>query len=95
LGYPDAGPLLVQAMKRSESLKVFIASGLFDLECPYESVLYSINHLDLPQERRRNIVLHTYPGGHMLYFNPEAHGKLKADLTLFYKEVLSPTTFSP
>lgn len=82
-------------MKRSESLKVFIASGLFDLECSYESVLYSINHLDLPQERRRNIVLHTYPGGHMLYFNPEAHGKLKADLTLFYKEVLSPTTFSP
>jgi len=94
LGYPDARPLLAQAMKRSESLKVFVASGLFDLECPYESVLYTIDHLELPQERRKNIILHGYPGGHMLYFNPEAHSKLKVDLTLFYKEVLSGTPSS-
>lgn len=94
LGYPDAKPLLAQAMKRSDSLKMFIASGLFDLECPYESVLYSINHLSLPQERRNNITLQGYPGGHMIYFNPEAHSKLKKDLTLFYQKVLAET-FSP
>lgn len=95
LGYPNVGPLLVQAMKRSESLRVFIASGLFDLECPYESVLYTINHLDLPQNCKGNIVVTAYPGGHMLYFNPEAHGKLKADLARFYRAVLFETPPSP
>jgi carboxypeptidase C (cathepsin A) len=89
LGYPDERPELAQAIKRSESLKVFIASGLFDLECPYESVLYTINHLGLPPDRRGNISLNTYPGGHMLYFNPQAQEELKHDLARFYKTVLS------
>lgn len=88
LGYPNQCEELSKALRRSDFLKVFIASGVYDLECPYDSVLYSINHLNLPVERRNNITLHLYPGGHMLYTNPEAHAKLKRDLQEFYQDIL-------
>lgn len=87
-GYPDAGPFLAQALSRCSFLKVFIASGVFDLECPYDSVVYSINHLNLPPERLRNITIKIYPGGHMVYMNPIAQRKLKNDLKEFYRQVL-------
>ncbi len=50
-------------------------------------ILYfnSINHLDLPADRRNNITLRLYPGGHMLYTNPEALAQLKKDLEIFIK----------
>ncbi|MEI6158032.1 MAG: peptidase S10, partial [Atribacterota bacterium] len=88
LGFPDISALLVQAMRRCGFLKVFIASGVYDLECPYESVTYSINHFNLPAERKQNISLHLYSGGHMIYTNPEAHRVLKQDLVDFYRQVL-------
>ena len=88
LGYPDISDQLSKSMRRSDFLKVFIASGIYDLECPYDSVLYSVNHLDLPAERRDNITHRVYMGGHMLYTNPEAHAQLKKDLHEFYKDIL-------
>ena len=88
LGYPDVSAELSKAMRRCEFLKVFIASGVYDLECPYDSVLYSVNHFDLPPERHDNITLRLYPGGHMIYTNPEAHTALKKDLAEFYREAL-------
>ncbi|NQV18801.1 MAG: hypothetical protein HQ534_09690 [Armatimonadetes bacterium] len=86
-GYPDVSHFLSQALRRCDFLKVFIASGIYDLECPYDSVVYSINHLDLTEERLKNIDIKTYPGGHMLYFNPEARQMLKNDLHYFYEQV--------
>ena len=88
LGYPDVSAELSKAMRRCEFLKVFIASGVYDLECPYDSILYSVNHFDLPPERRDNITLRLYSGGHMIYTNPAAHAALKKDLSEFYQEVL-------
>jgi len=86
-GYPDAGAFLAQALSRCGFLKVFIASGVFDLECPYDSVVYSINHLGLPPKRLKNITIKTYPGGHMVYMNLKAQRKLKSDLKEFYRQV--------
>ena len=89
LGYPNISNWLCKAMRRCDFLKVFIASGVYDLECPYDSVLYSVNHFDLPAERRENITLRLYIGGHMIYTNPEAHAALKKDLVEFYRKVLA------
>ncbi|HPX12061.1 MAG TPA: hypothetical protein PLO86_07085 [Syntrophales bacterium] len=87
-GYPDISGDFAQAMNRCRFLKVFIGSGVFDLEVPYDSVLYTIRHLDVPPERRENVSMKLYPGGHMYYANPEAHRKFKEDLRAFYRRVL-------
>jgi len=86
-GYPDISDDFAQALNRCYFLKVFIGSGLFDLEVPYDSVLYTIRHLDIPEERRGNITMKTYPGGHMFYANPEAHRQFGEDLRAFYGRV--------
>ncbi len=88
-GYPDISDDFAQILNRCHFLKVFIASGLFDLEVPYDSVLYTIRHLDIPKERRENISIRTYPGGHMHYANPEAHRQLRKDIRGFYEKVLN------
>jgi len=87
-GYPDSSNDFAQALNRCHFLKVFIASGIFDLEVPYDSVRYTINHLDIPKERKNNISIKTYPGGHMHYANPEAHRKLREDIRTFYENTL-------
>ncbi len=87
-GYPDSSNDFARALNRCHFLKVFIASGIFDLEVPYDSVLYTINHLDIPKERRNNISIKTYMGGHMHYANPEAHRQLREDIAEFYENAL-------
>ncbi|HPB64788.1 MAG: hypothetical protein PHE22_11330 [Mesotoga sp.] len=83
-GYPDASKALAQAITRAPYFKVFVASGRFDLECPYESVAYSLNHLEIPQSLQKNITHKVYPGGHMIYFNPQTQKQLREDLLDFY-----------
>ncbi len=55
-----------------------------DLEYPFESVAYSIDHLKISDSLRANIIHRVYEGGHMIYVNPEALEELKKDLELFY-----------
>ena len=88
-GYPDVSGDFAQILNRCHFLKVFIASGLFDLEVPYDSVIYTLRHLDIPKDRRENISIRTYEGGHMHYANPEAHRQLRKDIEAFYKKALS------
>ncbi|MBN2220140.1 MAG: hypothetical protein JW697_07685, partial [Kosmotogaceae bacterium] len=61
-----------------------VAGGRFDLECPFESVAYSIDHLEIPDSVRANIIHSCYEGGHMIYVNPESLKELKDDLKQFY-----------
>ncbi len=84
LGFPDASSSLSHALTRAPYLKVFIAGGRFDLECPFEAVAYSIDHLRIPDSVRSSIIHNCYDGGHMIYVNPEALEDLKDDLKQFY-----------
>ena len=86
LGFPDASNALAQAIKRAPYLKVFVGSGRFDLECPYESVDYSLKHLKVDGASLENLEHRLYTGGHMFYFNPVAQNELKRDLVEFYRK---------
>lgn len=76
---------LRDVMSRNTSLKVFIASGLFDLATPYFATEYTINHLQLDPSIKSNIIRHFYDGGHMMYLYEPTLKKLKMDLIEFYK----------
>jgi hypothetical protein len=65
--------------------KVYIASGLYDLECPAAEVEYLIRHLN-PQVAQRIQIGH-YPGGHPIYFSDAAHSQFSAAMAAF----LTPT----
>ncbi len=82
--YLNTGPALRQAMTKSPALRVFVASGRYDLATPAAATRYTFNHLGLDPAQRGRVTLMDYPAGHMMYIEAESRHRLKADLTGFY-----------
>jgi carboxypeptidase C (cathepsin A) len=59
---------------------VMILNGYFDLATPFYGVEYTINHLGLPPEAKKNIIMKYYEAGHMMYVNPASLAKFKKDI---------------
>jgi carboxypeptidase C (cathepsin A) len=89
LGYLDVAKILQQAMSENKFLKVFIASGYYDLDTSYFATKYTVNHLGLGPSLRNNITLAYYDAGHQMYTHLPSLKKLTTDVTEFYKKALS------
>jgi carboxypeptidase C (cathepsin A) len=90
--FPDATNTLRQAMSSNPNLKLFVASGYYDLATPPGSITYSLDHLRLPREQQKNIDVEFYEGGHMMYVHEPSMKKLRKDLEAFYKVALERRT---
>lgn len=86
-GFVDVTKSLKEAMVVNPYLAVYIASGTYDLATPYFAAAYTLNHMRL-QERKSQVMFHTYPAGHMLFTSREALKALTADITVFYQKAL-------
>ncbi|HVT29053.1 MAG TPA: peptidase S10 [Lacipirellulaceae bacterium] len=86
--FPDASNTLRASMSADPYLKLFVASGYFDLATPAAAVRYSVEHMRLPPELQKNIEYHVYEGGHMMYINDSALEQLRKDLAAFYEKAL-------
>jgi carboxypeptidase C (cathepsin A) len=84
--YLNTGPSLRQAMTKNPGLRVFVASGLYDLATPVCGTRYTFSHLGLKPAQRARVTLADYPAGHMMYTEKESRQKLKADLTKFFRD---------
>jgi carboxypeptidase C (cathepsin A) len=86
--YPDASNTLRQAMSANPYLKLFVASGYYDLATPPATVQYSVEHMRLPAELQKNIDHKFYEGGHMMYIHEPSMEKLRKDVEAFYEKAL-------
>ena len=66
-------------------MKLFVASGYYDLATPPATVKYSVEHMRLPPELQKNIDHNFYEGGHMMYIYEPSMEKLRKDLEAFYE----------
>jgi len=82
--YLNVAENLRQAMHKMPFMKVFIANGYYDLATPYYATQYTIDHMFLRPEIKKNIEMHYYEAGHMMYAHLGMLQKLKADLDQFY-----------
>ena len=82
-GYTFVANRLRQAMIKNPFLKVMVAQGYHDLATPYFATQYTIDHMDLSPELRKNINETLYPGGHMMYHRSETRKKLNGDIKSF------------
>ena len=73
------------AMTLNSDLKVFVASGTYDLVTTALSARYVLDHLELDPALRKNLTLAEYPGGHMMYMHEPSLARLKKDLAAFYE----------
>jgi|TARA_R110000737_G_scaffold157205_1_gene185728 carboxypeptidase C (cathepsin A) len=70
-------PDMTSAMKRNPNLKILILNGYFDLATVFYGVEYSINHMSLDSELKKNIIMEYFEAGHMMYTHKPSMEKFK------------------
>jgi carboxypeptidase C (cathepsin A) len=87
-GYVTVADTLRGAMCRNRDLKVFYASGRYDLATPYFAMDYQAAHMNLDPSLRGNITSDYFDAGHMMYVRLADLKKLKADIEAFYANAI-------
>ncbi len=82
--FPDTSEALRDAMLRNTYMKVFVASGYYDMATPFFGTEYTVNHLGLPATLQDNVRIEEYDAGHMMYIHEESLAKIRADVESFY-----------
>jgi carboxypeptidase C (cathepsin A) len=90
-GYLDVLDRLRSSLVQTPNLRVMFCSGLFDLATPYLGAKYTVNHLDLGTDLRKNITQTFYDAGHMVYHHRPDRAKLSANIEAFINAAISPT----
>jgi carboxypeptidase C (cathepsin A) len=73
-------PDLSRALRRLPHLRLFVASGHYDLGTPSTATDWSLAQLDIPDDVRRRITHRYYDAGHMMYTREADLARLKVDL---------------
>jgi carboxypeptidase C (cathepsin A) len=82
-GSPSVVLDLVQAMISNPRLKVEFEDGIYDLATPFMEAEYSVDHMGLPENIRKNVWHQYYEAGHMMYLHDEDLAKLKKNVANF------------
>ena len=81
--YADTSIPLKNAMAKNPYMKIFVASGYYDMATPFYAAEYTVSAMNLDPELRRNISFAYYQAGHMMYIEKNSLKKLKDDAALF------------
>jgi carboxypeptidase C (cathepsin A) len=82
-GYSDTSAPLREAMAKNPYMRVFVASGYYDMATPYYATIYTLNHMGLDSTAHERLTLEEYPVGHMVYIEKESLDKLGEDVSTF------------
>jgi carboxypeptidase C (cathepsin A) len=86
--YVSVSDTLRRAMHQNPHLKIFVASGYYDLATPHLATDYTFSHLGLAPELASNITAAYYEAGHMMYVHLESLVKMKQDLSNFLQSAV-------
>jgi len=75
---------LRNAMRMNPTLRVLTGCGIYDLVCDYYGNVWAARNLEAPVQR--NVIAHSYPGGHAMYTDPQAHAQLARDVAQFIRD---------
>ena len=88
-GYADTSVALNSAMRKNPYMKIFVASGYYDMATPYYATEYSLAAMNLEPSLRRNISVSYYESGHMMYIEKNSLRQLKEDAARFIQNSLN------
>ena len=86
--YADTSQALSSAMRKNPYMKVFVASGYYDMATPYFAAEYTVSAMNLDPQLRQNFSFGYYEAGHMMYIEKNSLRKLKDDVTGFMQSAL-------
>jgi len=88
-GYADTSVALNSAMRKNPYMKIFVASGYYDMATPYYATEYTLAAMNLEPALRKNITTNYYEAGHMMYIEKTSLRKLKEDAARFIQSSLN------
>jgi len=80
---------LRSAMHQNPYMKVHITNGYYDLATPYFGTDYTVNHMFLNKDLRKNLTQSFYEAGHMMYIHKPSIIQMKKDIDEFYKRAVT------
>lgn len=83
--FVDTSEGLRETMSRNPGMRVFVASGYYDLATPHFAAEYTFSHMRLDPEIRPNVEMGYYEAGHMMYAHEPSRKQLAADARGFIK----------
>ena len=87
--YAETASNLRQVLARNQHFRVLYCCGYFDLACPLNATIYTVNHMGLDHESRSHISFQYFPAGHMMYIEKSSRHKLHDNVRDFEAECLS------
>lgn len=86
--YADTSDRLRSAMMKNPFMKIFVASGYYDMATPYYAAEYTFANMNLDPVLRKNVSFDYYESGHMMYIEKKSLAKLKRDVTVFLQNAI-------
>jgi carboxypeptidase C (cathepsin A) len=83
--YVNVAETLRGAITKNPALRVFVASGYYDLATPYAATDYTFRHLGLDPGLRDRVSMRYYEAGHMIYIHQDSLRRLRGDLVEFLR----------
>ena len=83
--YVNVGASLRRAMQANPHMRVYVASGYYDLGTPHAAGDYTLSHLGLREGAQRNIQVSYFEAGHMMYIHQPSLARMAKELRAFVK----------
>jgi carboxypeptidase C (cathepsin A) len=87
-GFADTSDALRSAFAKNPDMRLFVASGYFDLATPYFATQYTLSHMGLDADQRARVSTGRYLAGHMMYIDEGELARLKQDAARFIAAAL-------
>ena len=88
--FVDTSEALRRAFTQNPHMRLFVASGYYDLATPYFATVYTLSHLGLdPALRERVSTGEHYQAGHMMYIDVHELARLRNDVGAFLDRALA------
>lgn len=81
--YVNVGASLRAALQANPHMRVYVASGYYDLATPHAAGDYTLSHLGLRAGQLKNINVSYFEAGHMMYIHQPSLARMAAELRTF------------
>jgi carboxypeptidase C (cathepsin A) len=86
--YVEVSETLRDTMTKNPGMRVYVASGYYDLGTPYFATEHTIAHLGIEPALRDNIEISYFEAGHMMYVHKPSIEKLGSELREFVERAV-------
>ena len=87
--YAETASDLRRVLARNQHFRVLYCCGYYDLACPLNATVFTVNHMGLDSVTRSHVSFDYYPAGHMMYIEKGSRHKLHEDVMKFEADTLA------